>query len=98
MDYERNERLASLEAKMQMVLDTLKEIKEDLKNQPSREEFDKHMTSHAVFEAEVRNSFSEMAKEVNRVERKHNEVAIKVGTISSAVGMIVGYIIHLIIK
>lgn len=34
-----NERLASLEAKMEILLELLKEIRDDLKNNPSKEEF-----------------------------------------------------------
>lgn len=35
-----NERLASLEAKLEFLKELLQEIRSDVKNQPSREEFD----------------------------------------------------------
>lgn len=37
-DKTANERLASLEAKMEILRELLKEIRDDLKNQPTREE------------------------------------------------------------
>lgn len=40
MSEKQNERLASLETKVGLLLELLKEIKEDLKHSPSREEYD----------------------------------------------------------
>lgn len=39
-DQNTNERLASLEAKLEFVKELLKEIRDDVKNQPSREEYE----------------------------------------------------------
>jgi predicted nuclease with TOPRIM domain len=40
MDLSTNERLASVEAKLELLRELLKEIRDDVKNSPTRKEFD----------------------------------------------------------
>lgn len=69
-----NERLASLEAKLEFLKELLKEIRDDVKEQPSREEYNK-------LEERVSNLESAHTK----LREKYSSLMVKVGITSGLV-------------
>ena len=86
-----NERLVALEVKMEMLLELLKEIRDDLKDQPSREEFDNHVTNN-------REQLKEVDLRISKLEQAHLALALKVGSVAGLLGFISALIVNVILK
>lgn len=76
MEKPSNERLASLEAKMEILLDLLKEIRNDLKTNPTREEF-------TQLRAEVEQLQSEYAVVKSKVATVSGAISIVVSILTA---------------
>jgi hypothetical protein len=88
------ERLSSLEAKVGMLLDLLKEVKEDFKEYPTREEFE-------ALEEDIKElhlSDLDHKKEFDALRDSVIKVIIKTGIISGILGLLFGMSIHWWIK
>jgi len=84
----QNERLASLEAKMEIFLKLLQEIRDDIKIQPSKESFDNLMRNFEELEkdtdrkiSDFKNEYGERIENLNTTQKSLN---FKVGSIVGA--------------
>lgn len=71
-----NERLASVEARLEFIKDLLKEIRDDLKEQPSKEEF-----------VDLKTRVHEMEKSLMNVRIKIYAISGIVSFVASTLGM-----------
>ena len=79
-----NERLASLEAKMEILLDLLKEMRDDLKNNPTKEEFEA-----------LQDRVKTLEERSNQINSKIATIAAVASILSSVlVGAVVKLIVH----
>lgn len=77
-----NERLASLEAKVEILLDLLKEIRDDLKDHPTKEDVDK---------------LEERILSLEQENKKHTwKIAAASGTLSVIVTIITAVVVKLL--
>jgi hypothetical protein len=89
-----SERLAKLETKMEMTYELLKEIRTDLKNTPTRAEFEKRLAEHEADDKEVH---GKIEAALERLKKEQTSMAIKIGTILGVFGILGGYVIKLLL-
>lgn len=81
------ERLTSLETKLVFTLDLLKEIRDELKDSPSKEEYEELKAQIVALQAKVED-----------VEKKQNSMALKVGIAASTLGVVGGMMLRWLFK
>lgn len=77
-----NERIASLETKIEVLKDLLLEMRDDLKSTPSRIEYES-----------LKDLYVKLESEIDQVKSEMNKWAIKTGVASGIVGVIAGLMI-----
>lgn len=82
-----NERLAKLEAKMEIIFELLQEIRDDLKDNPSRSEYE-----------ELRKNQEQLRKDVNELQKAHWKQTGSLVVIGIAFTSIMSYVMRLIVK
>jgi uncharacterized coiled-coil protein SlyX len=100
---EANERLASLETRVSLVIDMLKEIKQDVKNQPSRAEFlhletqVKSLTSKAEFK-DLKSEVETLYADVIKLRDKVTSQMIRIGIATGVLGAIGGALLQFFVS
>lgn len=79
-------RLAKLEANFEFIKELLKEIRDDIKTLPGKEDYDS-----------LKKETDEIKKKISKLEREQTMIAIKVGTTSGIIGIVTGVLIKLFI-
>lgn len=82
-----NERLASLEAKLEFLKELLKEIRDDVKNLPTREEVE-----------ELKERCDKMDERQDKLEKAQTSLLVKVGIASGVLSFIIGIIVKIWMK
>ena len=82
-----NERLAKLEAKMEIIFELLQEIRDDIKNNPSKAEYD-----------ELKRNQEELRKDVNALQKAHWKQTGSLAILGVIFMSAMSYIMRLIIK
>lgn len=86
-DQERNERLAALEAKFDMFMDLLQEIRDDVKKSPSQNDYDN-----------LKEELKQAKTDIKNLQDSREKMAIKVYTMAGIIPVIVTILIKVIMK
>lgn len=80
-----NERLASLEAKLEFLKELLQEIRDDLKTQPTRAELD-----------DLSQRLSKAEDKISELEKAKVELMVKMGVLTAAIGIAVSLLMKFV--
>ncbi len=80
-----NERLASLEAKLEFLKELLQEIRDDLKTQPTRAELD-----------DLSDRLAKAEDKISALEKKQVELMVKMSLLTAGIGMAVSLLMKFV--